>query len=126
MNRKAMLNLIAPVSFLVFFFTAVSARAQGVQGRKPATTNVVYAVAGMNDVSIHANIVYKKGGETQLVFDAYAPKNLPPGRKLPAIVFISGADNAKDWRWFTDYGRLADTSRAIIQSTFAFIKFNTQ
>lgn len=113
MNRKALLNLIAPASFLVFFLTAVSAHAQGAQGRKPATTNVVYAVPGMSDVAIHTDVVYGKGGETQLVFDAYAPKNLPPGRKLPGIIFISGADNAKDWRWFTDYGRLAAASGLI-------------
>ena len=77
--------------------------------RNPATTSVVYKIGGSGAASVQKNIVYAKG-DASLVFDAYTPKGLPRSSKLPAVIFISGASEAKDWKWFSDYGRLAAAS----------------
>ena len=80
--------------------------------RNPAMTRVVYAIDKTKLVSVQRNIPYDKR-DSSLLFDAYAPKGLSQGSRLPAVIFISGASDAKDWKWFSDYGRLAAGSGLI-------------
>lgn len=61
-----------------------------------------YKVSGQENVKIQKNIVYKKVGETNLEMDVYSPPQV--SGKLPAIIFISGSGNTKDWQIYKDYG----------------------
>jgi acetyl esterase/lipase len=46
-----------------------------------------------------------RSGQTELSYDLYAPAEA--GAARAAVVFISGAEQVRDWKWFQDYGRLA-------------------
>lgn len=61
-----------------------------------------YKVSGQKNIKIQKDIVYKKIGDTELEMDIYSPPNATD--KLPAIIFISGSGNTKDWQIFKDYG----------------------
>ena len=76
---------------------------------------VVYAVPGMDRVTVRADVPYKKieGGELKL--DLYYPADAKPGAKYPAVVFINGVGDApnnklKSWEIYKSWGRLVAAS----------------
>jgi acetyl esterase/lipase len=101
-----------PVAMIVVLCAAFLP-AQSPAPANPAATHVVFSIPGMHLVNVRKNISYAKRGDTVLAFDHYSPKDIKPNDKLPAVVFISGGEETKDWAWFTDYGRLAGVSGLI-------------
>lgn len=77
------------------------------QNRDPATTPVVYSVPGMSQAIVRSAVVFDKSSATPLALDAYLPRGLRKGERRPAIVFISGAERVRHWRWFITWGQLA-------------------
>jgi hypothetical protein len=79
---------------------------------------VVYAVPGMDQVTVRPDIPYKKieGGELKL--DLYYPPGAKPGtgsQTLPAVVFINGVGDQpnsklKSWEIYKSWGRLVAAS----------------
>jgi predicted peptidase len=63
---------------------------------------LLYEVGGRENVRVQKDIVYKKAGDVELKMDVYAPAGEKELR--PAIIFISGSGETKDWRIFQDYG----------------------
>lgn len=104
----------------------------GAQGGDPTAAGLAYRVAGMDDVTVQRNVVYKRGATyarlprgvdvpapRDLAFDVYRPPSGMPnvaGGRRPAVLFAHGgvqparAPSPKDWRAFGDWGRLAAAS----------------
>lgn len=81
-----------------------------VQGQRvdPSKASVVLRLPGMEQAVVRKGIVFdEKGG---LAFDLYRPAGAQAGARLPAVVFVSGAERVREWQWFIDYGRLAAAS----------------
>ena len=89
---------------LVITPTTGAARAQN---RDPAKTPVVYSVPGMTQAVVRSGVVFDKSSATPLALDAYLPRGLRKGERRPAIVFISGAERVRHWRWYITWGQLA-------------------
>ena len=80
----------------------------GVQNRPdPATVSIVYRDPRMTKAVVRAGIVFDASTPTPLALDAYLPRGLRRGERRPAIVFVSGAERVRHWRWFVTYGQLA-------------------
>lgn len=68
------------------------------------------------DVAVQRDVVYRADGEMKFLADIYLPPKLAAGERRPVVIFIHGgpvpADKTqpKEWRIFTDYGRLAALS----------------
>lgn len=62
---------------------------------------------GMASAFVLSDQRFGVGGGTELFFDAYYPGPERPTEALPAIVFVSGGANVRDWPWYESYGRLA-------------------
>jgi hypothetical protein len=77
------------------------------QNRDPAKTPVVYTVPGMRQAVVRSGVVFDNSSATPLALDAYLPRGLRKGERRPAIVFISGAERVRHWRWFITWGQLA-------------------
>lgn len=77
------------------------------QNRDPAKTPVVYSVPGMSRAVVRSGVVFDNSTATPLALDAYLPRGLRKGEQRPAIVFISGAERVRNWRWFITWGQLA-------------------
>jgi acetyl esterase/lipase len=77
------------------------------QNRNPVTTPVVYTVPDMSRAVVRSSVVFDNSSATPLALDAYLPGNLRRGERRPAIVFISGAERVRNWRWFITWGQLA-------------------
>ena len=77
------------------------------QNRDPAKTPVVYSVPGMTQAVVRSGVVFDKTSATPLALDAYLPRGPRKGERRPAIVFISGAERVRHWRWFITWGQLA-------------------
>jgi acetyl esterase/lipase len=75
---------------------------------------VVYAVAGMEKVTVKSNLKYTAVDDPNLLMDVYAPPGLSEGGRRPAVVFIHGSAGAeakaKDWGIYVSWGRLAAAS----------------
>ena len=107
------LRVYASLVLAIFFVsTLASTHANVPPARNPVTTGVVYKIGGMDTASVKKNVPYSKK-DSSLLFDLYSPGGLVSGSKLPAVIFISGGTDAKDWKWFSDYGRLAAASGLI-------------
>ena len=78
---------------------------------------VVYTVAGMNDVRIKKDVVYKSAANLELKMDVYSPPNLSKGEKRAAVFFIHGGtqleNSPKDWGVFQSWGKLVGASGMI-------------
>jgi hypothetical protein len=101
--RRFRMHLVL-TTILVIAPTPGTARAQN---RDPAKTPVVYSVPGMSNAVVRSGIVFDKSTPTPLALDAYLPRGLRKGERRPAIVFISGAERVRHWRWFVTWGQLA-------------------
>ncbi len=77
------------------------------QNRDPSKTPVVYSVPGMNQAVVRSGVVFDNSSATPLALDAYLPRGLRKGERRPAIVFISGGERVRNWRWFITWGQLA-------------------
>ena len=78
---------------------------------------VVYAVSGMDRVTVRADVPYKKieGGELKLDLYYPNPPDAKPGAKYPAVVFINGVgdqpnNKLKGWEIYKSWGRLVAAS----------------
>jgi acetyl esterase/lipase len=75
---------------------------------------VVYKVPGMDQVKVRKDLAYKPSDDPNLKMDIYAPPNLGPGERRPAVVFIHGGAASrfrpKDWGIYQSWGRLAAAS----------------
>ena len=77
------------------------------QNRDPAKTPVVYVVPGMSRVVVRPGVVFDNSSATPLAFDAYLPHGMRNGERRAAIVFVSGGERVRQWRWFITWGQLA-------------------
>lgn len=100
--RKSRMHSVLTIILII---TSISGAAR--QNRDPAKTPVVYTVPGMTRAVVRANVVFDNSQTTPLAFDAYLPRDLRKGELRPAIVFISGAERVRQWRWFVTWGQLA-------------------
>src|ERR1051325_6254762 len=66
----------------------------------PAKVSVVYRVPGMEKALVRAGVVFDSSTAPPLALDAYIPRGLRKGERRPAIVFVSGAERVREWRWF--------------------------
>jgi dienelactone hydrolase len=79
-----------------------------------STDTVVFGVAGMDDVDVGRDLVYKSVRGRDLLFDLYRP--LSTDGALPAVIFVHGDGppevlaDAKDWGQYTSWGRLVAAS----------------
>lgn len=67
----------------------------------------VLHLPGESAIEVRRDIAYRTVNGQVLRFDLY----LPPGatRALPAVIFVSGASDSRDWAVFKSYGRMAAT-----------------
>ncbi len=77
--------------------------------------SVVYAVPGMDRVTVRQDVAYKKSGTEVLALDVYYPPGYREGTKLPAVVFINGVGDRpgsklKGWGIYRSWGRLVAAS----------------
>ena len=91
---------------IILVMTQIPGAAQS-QNRDPAKTPVVYSVPGMTQAIVRSAVVFDHSPATPLALDAYLPRGLRKGERRPAIVFISGAERVRHWRWFITWGQLA-------------------
>lgn len=78
------------------------------QAVDPTKVPVVLRLPGMEKAQVRQGIVFDEA--KGLAFDLYRPPAAPAGTRLPAVVFVSGAERVREWQWFIDYGRLAAAS----------------
>jgi len=90
----------------VFVISPIPSTARA-QNRDPAKTPVVYSVPGMTLAVVRSGVIFDKTTATPLALDAYLPRGLRKGERRPTIVFISGAERVRRWRWFITWGQLA-------------------
>lgn len=103
-----MSTLIQVVGRSVVAMVLVSSSAvASTQNRNPLTTPVVYNVPGMSRVVVRSGVVFDNSTATPLALDAYLPRNLSKGERRAAIVFVSGGERVRNWRWFITWGQLA-------------------
>jgi acetyl esterase/lipase len=81
--------------------------------RKP----LVYAVPGMDQAAVHANLPYHTDADDALQMDVYLPPELPKGARRPGVLFIHGGPvpsdlplRPKDWGVYRSYGQLMAAS----------------
>jgi acetyl esterase/lipase len=73
----------------------------------PAKVSVVYRVPKMEQALVRAGVAFDSSSATPLALDAYIPRGLSRGERRPAIIFVSGAERVRDWRWFITWGQIA-------------------
>ena len=84
--------------------------------RAEAQPDLVYRVPHMEKVIVRSNLVHKSTANATLKADLYLPQTVSSNAALPAILFVLGdaepeqLRNAKDWKFFQSYGRLAAAS----------------
>lgn len=91
---------------VILVITPIPGAAQA-QNRDPSKIPVVYSVPGMSQAVVRSGVVFDNSSATPLALDAYMPRGLRKGERRPAIVFISGGERVRHWRWFISWGQLA-------------------
>ena len=91
----------------IILLTTLIPGAVRAQNRDPSKIPVVYGVPGMDQAIVRSGVVFDTSSATPLAFDAYLPRGLRKGERRPAIVFISGGERVRHWRWFITWGQLA-------------------
>jgi acetyl esterase/lipase len=94
---------------LVLFALGALAFAQQQQPAKadPTKDPIVLKVSGMERVQVRKDVVYSTPDGQPQKADIYIPAGAKRTDKFPALVLISGADRAKDWGFYTSFGRVA-------------------
>lgn len=85
----------------------ISSSALNAQAPDPALSEVVLKLPGMAATVIDKDIVFDSVATGPLHFDLYKPNGPVPTGGRPAVVFVSGAEDARNWKWYQSYGRLA-------------------
>ena len=93
------------ISFVLVLSVALCA--SSVRAQDPRRTPVVYTAPAMDRAFVLKGERFAAAGDTALSFDAYYPGPERPREALPAVVFVSGGENVRDWAWYESYGRLA-------------------
>lgn len=106
--RRHRMKLVAMCAIFLSAFIA-SGQQPPARNFDPATPHLVLQVPQMQRAEVRTDIVYKTVDGTALKMDVYSPSGLKPGTRLPAVIFISGASQAKHWNIYKDYGRLVTT-----------------
>ena len=65
-------------------------------------TPLLYEVSDGWKVEVRTNLVYSRPDGLDLAMDVYSPAGTTT--PLPAIVFVSGSGDTKDWQIYRDYG----------------------
>ena len=74
----------------------------------PSEVSIVSRVPGMERAVVRRDVVFDGSVTPPLAFDAYLPRAARAGERLrPAIVFVSGAERVRHWRWFVTWAQLA-------------------
>jgi len=73
----------------------------------PMKSPVVLKLPGMDAVQVKRDVVYSTPDGQPQKADIYIPAGAKRSDKFAAIIFISGAPQAKDWEFFRSTGRLA-------------------
>lgn len=95
---------LSPITLIILLFYLAASAAQA-QGRvDPARVSIVSRVAGMERVVVRQGVVFDNAAGQPLALDAYMPRGMRRGERRPAIVFVSGAERVRDWRWFITWG----------------------
>jgi acetyl esterase/lipase len=102
-------RLVKPFSIavLILLVHCVSINTQAQNRIDPAQVSIVYRVPKMEQVTVRRGVVFDNTAGKPLALDAYIPRGARTGERLPCIVFISGAENVRHWRWFITWGQLA-------------------
>lgn len=76
---------------------------------------VVYSMDGMDSVHVERNLVYRTVEGTSLGMDVYYPPSYTKGKQLPVVLFVNGVGSKtmREWRAYTDWGRLTAASGMI-------------
>lgn len=100
-------NLIKLLILTTIFTTYIQAQNTNQTGRPDITKlPIYYRIPNQEQAKTQRNVVYKKTDSGELKMDVYSPANKRTNEKLPAIIFISGASETKDWRNYRDFGEL--------------------
>jgi dienelactone hydrolase len=83
---------------------------------------IVYAVPGMEAVTVHRDLVYRAAGQTELKMDVYCPADMREGSRAPVVMLVHGGPigmpmSPKDWGVFVSYGELLSAS-GLVAVTF--------
>lgn len=105
MKRAYVLGLVALASV-----SGSPAKAQNAPN--PAESPVVLRVPGIEQIVVEKDLVYATPAGTPQHFDLYRP-SAPRQGGLPAIVFVSGGEDVRSWKWYQSYGRLAATKSIV-------------
>ena len=54
----------------------------------------VYTIAGMERTVVRKDVVYRRTGDGPLTMDLYVPADAPRGARLPAVVLVTGYNDA--------------------------------
>ena len=95
------------IAAVILLAHSVGVGAQAQNRVDPARVSIVYRVPKMERVAVRRGIVFDDTAGKPLALDAYIPPGVRRGARLPSIVFISGAENVRQWRWFITLGQLA-------------------
>ncbi|HEY9282677.1 MAG TPA: alpha/beta hydrolase [Pyrinomonadaceae bacterium] len=96
-----------PIAAIILLIHCVGAITQAQNRIDPAQVSIVYRVPKMEQVTVHRGIVFDNMAGKPLALDAYIPHRAGKGERLPSIVFVSGAEYVRQWRWFITWGQLA-------------------
>jgi acetyl esterase/lipase len=103
MLHKHLRALSAAAALGLLLHTAAAA-----QNRvNPAEVSIVSRAPGMERAVVRRDVVFDNSTSPPLAFDAYLPRGMRAGERRPAIVFVSGAERVRQWRWFVTWGQLA-------------------
>lgn len=95
------------IAVAILLVQSVSALTWAQDRVDPAQVSIVYRVPKMEQVTVRRGVVFDNTAGKRLALDAYIPRGVRTGGRLPAIVFISGAEKVRHWRWFITWGQLA-------------------
>lgn len=105
-RRKCLHKMRAATACALLLYTA-SVIAQAQNPIDPSKVSIVSRVAGMERAVVRREVVFDNSTAPPLAFDAYLPGAAREGERRPAIVFVSGAERVRHWRWFVTWGQLA-------------------
>jgi acetyl esterase/lipase len=106
MSRKR-LSKICSAAMIVFFVLLITPAYPAQNPFDPAKVPVVYRVPKMEQAVVRAGVVFDSSSPSPLSLDAYIPRGLRRGERRPAIIFVSGAERVREWRWFVTWGQIA-------------------
>lgn len=95
------------IAVAILLVHSVSALTRAQNRVDPAQVSIVYRVPKMEQVTVRRGVVFDNTAGKRLALDAYIPRGVRTGGRRPAIVFISGAEQVRHWRWFITWGQLA-------------------